>query len=53
MLVSIRQINQYVFVQVVCNCLSTLNEILASEGGIVVNRNITHYLLNRSVLFVC
>jgi AP-4 complex subunit beta-1 len=33
--------------QVVCNCLATLNEILASEGGVVVNRNITHYLLNR------
>ena len=33
--------------QVVTNCISALNEILASEGGMVVNTKIAHYLLNR------
>ena len=33
--------------QVVANCISALNEILASEGGMVVNTKIAHYLLNR------
>lgn len=32
---------------VVLNAASALNEMLASEGGMVVNRNIAHYLLNR------
>ena len=32
---------------VVLNSASTLNEMLASEGGMVVNRNIAHYLLSR------
>ena len=36
--------------QVVSNCISALSEILASEGGMVVNSKITHYLLNRSDL---
>lgn len=34
-------------VQVVSNCISALNEILASEGGMVMNAKIAHYLLNR------
>lgn len=34
--------------QVVSNCISALSEILASEGGMVVNAKIAHYLLNRS-----
>ena len=34
--------------QVVSNCISALSEILASEGGMVVNAKITHYLLSRS-----
>ena len=37
-----------------CNCISALNEILAGEGGIVLNRSISHYLINRCVhLSVC
>jgi len=32
---------------VVLNATHALNEILASEGGMVVNRNIAHYLLSR------
>ena len=32
---------------VVVNCLSTLEEILNTEGGIVINRNIAHYLLSK------
>ena len=32
---------------VVLNAASSLNEMLAGEGGMVVNRNIAHYLLNR------
>ncbi|XP_067674386.1 AP-4 complex subunit beta-1-like [Haliotis asinina] len=32
---------------VVVNCISALEEILHDEGGIVLNRNIAHYLLNR------
>jgi vesicle coat complex subunit len=34
--------------QVVSNCVSALSEVLASEGGMVVNSKIAHYLLNRS-----
>ena len=33
--------------QVVINCVSALNEILADEGGIAVNTAIVHYLLGR------
>ncbi|XP_064391971.1 uncharacterized protein LOC135339670 [Halichondria panicea] len=33
--------------QVVSNAISSLNEMLAGEGGMVVNTKITHYLLNR------
>ena len=33
--------------QVVSNSISALNEVLASEGGMVINIKITHYLLNR------
>ena len=33
--------------QVVSNCISVLNEVLANEGGIVLNSKIAHYLLNR------
>ena len=33
--------------QVVSNCISVLNEVLAKEGGIVLNAKIAHYLLNR------
>lgn len=32
----------------VSNCLSALVEIVACEGGIVINKKIAHYLLNRS-----
>ena len=40
--------------QVVSNCISALSEILSSEGGMVVNTKITHYLLNRSAyVHVC
>lgn len=35
--------------QVVSNCISALSEILAAEGGMVVNVKITNYLLSRSV----
>ena len=37
---------------VVLNATSALNEMLASEGGMVVNRNIAHYLLSRFDHFV-
>jgi AP-4 complex subunit beta-1 len=33
--------------QVVSNCISVLNEVLAKEGGMVLNDKIAHYLLNR------
>jgi AP-4 complex subunit beta-1 len=33
--------------QVVINCISTLNEILAEEGGIAINQAMIHYLLGR------
>ena len=32
---------------VVSNCISALNEILAAEGGMAVNKPIIHHLLNR------
>lgn len=32
---------------VAVNAVMTLEEILKDEGGIVINRNITHYLLNK------
>ncbi|XP_046333588.1 AP-4 complex subunit beta-1-like [Haliotis rufescens] len=32
---------------VVVNCISALEEILHDEGGIVLNKNIAHHLLNR------
>ena len=32
---------------VTVNCLSVLEEILCEEGGVVINKNISHYLLNR------
>lgn len=32
---------------VICNCICSLNEILASEGGMVFNQQIIRYLLNR------
>ena len=32
---------------VVVNCLDTLQEILADEGGVVINRNMARYLLQR------
>ncbi len=33
--------------QVVANCITSLNEILAEEGGMAVNQAIIHHLLNR------
>lgn len=33
--------------QVVINCVSALNEILAEEGGIAINQPMIHYLLGR------
>ncbi|XP_076467040.1 AP-4 complex subunit beta-1-like [Babylonia areolata] len=36
---------------VVTNCLSALDEILEDEGGVVVNKAIAHYLLNRLSTF--
>lgn len=35
---------------VVVNCLRALEEILACEGGVVINKPIAHHLLNRYVL---
>ena len=35
--------------QVVCNCIAALSEMLANEGGMVINTKIAHYLLNRLV----
>nr|KAG5699384.1 hypothetical protein BaRGS_008292 [Batillaria attramentaria] len=32
---------------VVVNCLSALEEILSEEGGIVINKNMSHYLLSK------
>ena len=32
---------------VTVNCLSVLDEILGEEGGVVINKNIAYYLLNR------
>lgn len=32
---------------VVVNCLRALEEILAHEGGVVINKPIAHHLLNR------
>jgi hypothetical protein len=32
---------------VVANCINALNEILAGEGGMAINRPIIHHLLNR------
>ncbi|CAG8519084.1 10116_t:CDS:10 [Ambispora leptoticha] len=32
---------------VIANIVSALNEILASDGGITINKNIAHYLLQR------
>ncbi|XP_064628768.1 AP-4 complex subunit beta-1-like isoform X2 [Lineus longissimus] len=36
---------------VVINCMHTLDEILKDEGGIVINKNITYYLLNKLSMF--
>ncbi|XP_067129338.1 AP-4 complex subunit beta-1-like [Centruroides vittatus] len=36
---------------VVVNCLTSLDEILSSEGGVVINYNIVHYLLSRILSF--
>ena len=33
--------------QVVANSISALNEILAEEGGLAINKAIIHHLLNR------
>lgn len=33
--------------QVISNCISALDEVLAGEGGMVVTKKITHYLINR------
>lgn len=33
--------------QVISNCISALDEILANEGGMVVTKKIIHYLINR------
>ena len=36
---------------VITNCLSVLDEILVKEGGVVINKTMTYYLLNRLSLF--
>ena len=36
---------------VVVNCLNSLEEILEPEGGVVINKNIAYYLLNRHDTF--
>jgi AP-4 complex subunit beta-1 len=36
---------------VIINCLNTLDELLQDEGGVVINRNIAFYLLNKIKLF--
>lgn len=33
--------------QVVSNCVCALNEILSDEGGMAINKQIVHHLLNR------
>lgn len=33
---------------VMVNCLRALDEILKEEGGVAINKPITHHLLNRS-----
>lgn len=38
-------------VQVVCNCISALDEILAAEGGLQVNKKLAHNLLRRLKAF--
>ncbi|XP_078345034.1 AP-4 complex subunit beta-1-like isoform X2 [Oculina patagonica] len=38
-------------VQVVCNCISALDEILAAEGGLPVNQKLAHNLLRRLKAF--
>ena len=35
--------------QVISNCISALEEILAEEGGMVITKKITHYLINRFI----
>ena len=36
---------------VITNCLSVLDQILAKEGGVVINKTMAYYLLNRLSLF--
>ena len=36
---------------VITNCILALDHILQAEGGIVVNKNIAHYLLSRIMQF--
>ena len=36
---------------VITNCLSVLDQILAGEGGVVINKTMAYYLLNRLSLF--
>lgn len=36
---------------VMVNCLRALEEILKEEGGVAINKAITHHLLNRSDLY--
>jgi len=31
----------------VCNCIAALDEILAAEGGLLVNKKLAHNLLRR------
>ncbi|KAJ7388934.1 AP-4 complex subunit beta-1 [Desmophyllum pertusum] len=38
-------------VQVLCNCISALDEILAAEGGLQVHKKLAHYLLKRLKAF--
>lgn len=38
---------------VMVNCLRALEEVLKDEGGVVINKPITHHLLNRLVQANC
>lgn len=38
---------------VMVNCLRALEEILKEEGGVAINKPITHHLLNRLALCQC
>lgn len=42
-----RESAHLIFLQVVANCICALNEMLRSEGGMAINKQIVHHVLNR------